>query len=77
MSGKDMRRVSMYFHRNLLEMIDECIRRSEGKSELDDWISRSEWIREACRQRLHAGTATKDRMDIERNGRPMAGEGQP
>jgi metal-responsive CopG/Arc/MetJ family transcriptional regulator len=65
MSGKAMQRISMYFNRQLLAMIDEAIRRSEGRHELDDWISRSEWIREACRQRILA------------EAKPMAEEGQP
>jgi metal-responsive CopG/Arc/MetJ family transcriptional regulator len=69
MSGKAMQRISMYFHRQLLAMIDECIRRAPPKQvPWTDWEeaqSRSEWIREACRQRIQA------------EAKPMAGEGQP
>jgi metal-responsive CopG/Arc/MetJ family transcriptional regulator len=51
MSGKAMQRISLYFHRRLLAMIDEAIKQ-EPTSEMDENLSRSEWIREACRQRI-------------------------
>jgi Arc/MetJ-type ribon-helix-helix transcriptional regulator len=41
----------MYFHRQMLASIDEAIR-ALPQGEYDEELSRSEWIREACRRRL-------------------------
>jgi metal-responsive CopG/Arc/MetJ family transcriptional regulator len=57
MSGRAMQRISLYFHRQMLAMIEECIRRQPPEM-CDEEVSRSEWIREACRQRILAEART-------------------
>jgi metal-responsive CopG/Arc/MetJ family transcriptional regulator len=48
MSGRTMQRISLYFPRELLKLIDGRL----PTGELDETQGRSEWIREACRQRI-------------------------
>lgn len=50
MSGKSQIRISLYIPRELLRLIDGCLP-TDGITEP---IGRSAWIRDACRQRLHA-----------------------
>lgn len=50
MSGKAQIRIGLYMPRELMQIIDRRL----PTDALSETHSRSEWIREACRQRLQA-----------------------